>query len=464
MASRSTQNLPPGPKGLPFLGSWLEDQADSIGMFHRYFKQYGDIVRFRLGEMPFHLVSHPQYVKHFLADNAANYQRPAGMPRGEKEGLFGLTGEKWKQHRRLLQPAFQRPRVEALVPKLVECTQRTLDQWWEPHARSGEPFRLSQVISRVMISQMSQAVYSEDASDEAFSATRNFLDFANNRRPVLVTAFFMALPFLDPRRPKRAEYLRVLWDLSAQHVARRRQGGEGPYDDLLASTMAARDDKGEGLTDTELAAEAFTLYFNGHEAPTSALEWTWLELSRHPEIEEQVRAVVERVLGDRPPALEDLPKLGYLTQVFQESMRLNPPAPVLTRVALAADRMGDYDVPAGTNVLAAPSVLHRHPAFWEEPDRFLPERFSPEQEKKIPRFLYVPFGAGQRLCIGNHMGLMQATLALAMMVQRYRVTPVPGARVVGAMGPSYHVKGGLKVRLAPARQVAPKARQQLAAG
>ncbi|RYZ40518.1 MAG: cytochrome P450 [Myxococcaceae bacterium] len=452
MAAGKRLAVPPGPRGIWPVGSWFEEQADSIGMFLRYFNRYGDIVRFRLGSTPIYLVNHPRYVKHVLADNAANYPRDAGERRGTG-GLFTLSGETWKRHRRLMSPGFQRPRMEALVPLMVRSTQRTFDHWWEERVRTGQPVNLTEALSRVTVSHMAQAVYSEDASEEVFAATRQVLDFNNDRRPPLSALFFQILSFLDRRKPRRQAAMGVLKALGLQQVARRREAGAGGQD-MLSAMMEARDEKGVGLSEEELGAEFFTLFFAGHEATTSALVWTWVEMARHPEVEEQVRGEVARVLGDRPPTVEDLPKLGYLTQVFQEAMRLHPPAPVLGRTALASDRMSDFDVPAGTGVVAVPYVLHRHPEFWEEPERFWPERFSREKEQSIPRFLYVPFGVGQRMCMGNNLALMEATLSLAMMVQRYRVSLVPGVPIVPKVGATYHVKGGLKVILTPARQVA----------
>ena len=457
MASRRTLTLPPGPSGAWQVWRWIEEETDPLGMFLRYFQRYGDIVRYQRGRTSICLVSHPQYVKHFLADNAANYPRNTGEKQGN-QGLFNLSGEPWKRHRRLMQPGFHRQRIEALVPLMVRSTQRTFDIWWEARVRTGEPVTLLEAISRVTVSHMAQSVYSEEASEEVFAATRQVLDFNNDRRPLPLALIFQALPFLDRRIPERKAAMGVLKELGRQQVALRRQGG-GSTQDMLHAMMAARDDEGGGLDDAELEAEFFTLFFKGHEATTSALVWTWAELARHPEIEEQVREEVARVLGDRQPTLEDLPKLSYLTQVFQEAMRLHPPAPVLGRTAVEADRMMEFDVPAGTHVIAVPYVLHRHPAFWEEPERFWPERFSREREQKLPRFLYVPFGAGQRLCIGNNLALMEATLTLAMMVQRYRISVVPGTPIVPRLGATYHVKGGLKVTLASARQSAWKVRQ-----
>ncbi|MFP2927666.1 cytochrome P450 [Pyxidicoccus sp. 3LG] len=461
MTSGSTLAQPPGPKHIEQDARGFEGQPQPIGMFLRYFKEYGDIVQLKTGgPSAIWLVSHPQYVKHFLADNAANYPRDSGAKQ-EGKGLFDLSGETWKRHRRLMQPGFHRQRMEALVPQMVRSTQRTFDTWWEARARTGEPLSLLEAFSRVTVSHLAQAVYSEEASDEVFAATRRVLDFNNNRRSPRLARFFQKLPFLDRRIAQRKAAVGVLEELARQKVAQRRQGGSGT-NDMLDAMIAARDEEGSGLSDAELAAEFFTLFFKGHEATSSALVWTWVELARHPEIEEQVRAEVERVLGDRPPTQEDLPKLSYLTQVFMEAMRLYPPAPLLGRRALAADRMMEFDVPAGTDVVAVPYVLHRHPAFWEQPERFWPERFSREREQQLPRFLYVPFGAGQRLCIGNNLALMEATLLLAMMVQRYRISLVPGAPIVPMMGATYHVKGGLKVTLAPARQASSPARRQQA--
>jgi cytochrome P450 len=208
--------------------------------------------------------------------------------------------------------------------------------------------------------------------------------------------------------------------------------------------MEARDEEtGEVMDDKQLRDEVMTLLLAGHETTSTALSWTLYLLSKHAEVRERLEAEVDAVLGDRTPSMEDLPDLPYANRVLQESMRLYPPAWGLARWCHEADEVGGYYLPPNSSVTLSPFLTHRHPDFWPEPERFDPERFAPEQEKGRPRFAYIPFGGGPRLCIGNQFAMTEAMIILVTIVQRYRLELMPGHEVGIDAQITIRPKGGL---------------------
>jgi len=222
-----------------------------------------------------------------------------------------------------------------------------------------------------------------------------------------------------------------------------------PGGDLLGMMMSARDpDTGEGMSRRQLRDEVMTFLLAGHDTTAVALAWTWYLLARNPKIAEAARDETLGVLGDRDPTLEDLPRLPLARMVVEEAMRLYPPVWGIARQTIAADRIGGYDIPAGQLVSLSPWVTHRHPDFWEDPERFDPERFRPGRERTRPRFAYFPFSGGPRLCIGEAFALMEAQLIVAMMLQRFRLSLVDERPVVPEPTLTLRLRGGLPMRVA----------------
>jgi cytochrome P450 len=180
------------------------------------------------------------------------------------------------------------------------------------------------------------------------------------------------------------------------------------------------------MTDEQLRVEVTTFLLAGQETTSLALTWTWYLLSQHPSAREKLENEIDAVLGGRPPDYADLANLPYLRMVLDESMRLYPPAWGFSRQAMADDELGGYRLPKGWLAFIIPWVMHRHPAYWSDPERFDPERFSPERSADRPKFVYIPFGAGPRQCIGNQFATIEAQLTLATLVQQYRLQLVPG--------------------------------------
>jgi len=193
-------------------------------------------------------------------------------------------------------------------------------------------------------------------------------------------------------------------------------------DDLLGMLMSATDESGtERMSDQQLRDEVMTLFMAGHETIATAMSWTWMLLHEHPEVATRVRQEAHEVLGGRSPGFEDLPKLVYTGQVLSEVMRLYPPAWIMEREAIEDDVLGPWKIPAGTTVAMSPWVLHRRPELWEDPLRFDPDRFAPGRDEGRHKYAYLPFGAGPRVCIGNHFALMEAKIILASVIQRFGV-------------------------------------------
>lgn len=447
-------NLPPGPKGKPFFGSMLEAQDDPIGFFVRAFHQYGDAVRVRVGpRQTIFLVSHPDYVKQVLVDNAQNYLKPHNPP-GKLlgKGLFPSEGEFWRQQRRLIQPAFHPERMAALVPTMVDSVNKMLERW-EARTHTGEVFDIANDMTRLSLSIVGRGVFTEDMVEdqpEILEACQEIVRMQNIRRKWWMVYLIATLRLRTKRRKRFRAGIATLDTAVYAAIAKRRQNPTA-HPDMLGQMMAARDPKtGEGMSDEQLRDECVNLFFAGHETTAVALAWTYHLLSQHPEVEQRMRDEIAAAIGDKPPQLQDLPKLRYITAVFEEVLRLYPPAWVLSRKAKEQDKLGPYDVPAGTIMMMMQPVVHKHPAFWEEPEKFMPERFLPENVGKRPRLAYFPFGAGQRLCIGSNMALMQSTVALTMMLQRFKVNVVPGQTVVPDPVVTLRSRDGLRVSVSPA--------------
>jgi cytochrome P450 len=198
-----------------------------------------------------------------------------------------------------------------------------------------------------------------------------------------------------------------------------------------------------------LRDELVTLLLAGHETTASTLGWTWYLVERHPEVYQRLHDEAVAVLGDRPPGYPDLARLTYATQVVEEAIRLYPPVWMLTRRAIEVDRVGGYHVPAGADVLICPYTLHRHRQFWPDPERFEPDRFRPDRTSDRPRYAYIPFGAGPRVCVGSNLGLLEAVLVLAMIAREFRLHRASREPVVPEPMLSLRLRGGLPIVVEP---------------
>ena len=417
--------VPPGPRGNLLLGSLPEIRRDNVYAFLAAWRRYGDTVRFR-GPMSLYLLAHPDAVKRVLQDNAANYPRPPFVRDRLRAivggGLVGAEGAGWVRSRRMAQPAFRRHHLDGYGARFAEATAEVLDSWADP-AASGRPLDIESEMVRISLANLAASLFRTDWRrdiERVGPAVGDILAFANSRLTSMVDTHRLPLP--SSRRFGRCLQLldSILYPLIAER--RRSPGGE----DLVSMLIEANDqDTGARLTDRQVRDETISFFIAGHATIASALTWTWYLLSTHPECWRRLRAEVEEVLGDRIPAVSDLPRLGYASMVVQETMRLYPPIYLVLRRSLADDEVGGYRIPVGANLALCPYVTHRHLGFWDNPEGFEPERFGPETSGRRHRMAFFPFSGGPRRCIGEGFAMLQLPLVVAMVTQRYRLTLVP---------------------------------------
>ena len=424
-------------------------RRDPLAFVEALAREYGDAVCLGLGIVDVYLFHHPDAVKHVLQDNNQNYVKGEVIGRVKVligEGLFTSEGDLWRRQRRLAQPAFHRERIAGFADTMVRRTAERLARW-EPAVRRGEPIEVASEMNALTLTLVVETLFGRDLSGEAADAGRALRVALEGTAHRAMT--YVVPPMWVPTARNRAlrAAVRTL-DALVYNIIDGRRLAHAPGDDLLGMLMSARDEgTGEGMSRGQLRDEVMTFLLAGHETTAVALAWTWYLLARHPEIAEQARAETLAVLGDRDPTLDDLPRLPLARMVVEEAMRLYPPVWGIGRQAVAADRIGGYDVPAGALVNLSPWVTHRHPAFWPEPDRFDPERFRPGVERTRPRFAYFPFSGGPRLCIGESFALLEAQLVVAMMLRRYRLALVDDRPIVPEPTLTIRPRGGLPMRV-----------------
>jgi cytochrome P450 len=252
----------------------------------------------------------------------------------------------------------------------------------------------------------------------------------------------LPLPVFRRSRQGRAQLDAIIYGMIAE-----RRKNPSDRGDLLSMLLMAQDEEGDGggMTDEQVRDEAMTIFLAGHETTANALSWTWYLLSGAPDVEARVHEEVDRVLGGRLPTLADLPKLSYVEQVVTESMRLYPPAWIIGRRAIDDYPVRDYIVPARGIVVVSPYLIQRDARFFDEPDRFLPDRWTPQFKASLQPFAYFPFGGGARRCIGESFAWMELVLVVSAIAQRWRLRLVPGHPVVPQPVVTLRLKHGLKV-------------------
>ena len=446
---RNIARFPPGVSGFKLLLMMPEFRKDALGTFARLWEQFGGIVCFR-GLWTAYMLTAPQHIEHVLQTNSRNYRKGKEyklLKSFTGNGLFVSEGDLWLRQRRLAQPVFHRQRISAFAKIMTDSTKGMLERW-RPFAERGEPLEVVSEMMRLTLGIVGKALFSTDLGEreagtlgDAFEVIRTY----SMRRMFALIRLPESFPTTANRRYRAA--LRSVDKLIYDLIAERRQQ-RNPASDLLSMLIEARDaETGEGMSDRQLRDEAATLVGAGYETTTQALGWTWYLLSQHPSAERKLHAELSEVLGGRAPTFDDLPKLQYTRMVFEEAMRLYPPVWAISRAAVGADEIGGYAIAPDSEILLFPYLTHRHPQYWKEPEKFIPDRFAPEKASARPAFAYFPFGGGPRQCIGNNFALMEAQLIIATVAQKYRLELVPEQSVEPEPSVTLRPRAGLKMKL-----------------
>lgn len=434
----------PRARGLPVLGLLPRFRRDPLGTLADVFHRYGPLVQTRLGRREFLLVHEPEYIEQILVVQHPRFVKGPGVEALRAalgDGLLTSEGELWRRQRRLAQPAFHRPRVAAYGDTMVAYARRHIEGWRDGDVRdlAAEMMRLTLAIAAKTLfgvdieAEAGRIAQALDVAMQAFVArTRSFLPLPEHWPTPTYLRFRRALADLD----------QVVYSIIEQHRAAGEDKG-----DLLSLLMLAVDEEGQGMTARQLRDETLTLLLAGHETTANALSWTWYLLAKHPQVAAALRQELWDVLGDRDPTPADVPQLVYTQAVVRESMRLYPPAWILSRRAVEPFALGPYRFPAGTVALMSQWVVHRDPRWYEDPEAFRPERWLGDLARRLPTYAYFPFGGGPRRCIGEPFALLEAVLVLAVMARRFDVELLPTARVEPEPVVTLRLKHGLPVRL-----------------
>lgn len=415
-----------GRKLLPYLPAI---QQNAPVFLHETAAGFGDLVNLSILIRQVAFVNHPDGIKHVLQDNNKNYNKNtiqfSSLRRITGNGLLTSDGTFWFRQRRLEQPVFARPRIQALDQVIIPATLKMLERW-EKNASSAEPVNIDSEMMQLTLEIVGKALFSIDLSAETALITRAVMTALDHLVQQMQNPFSPPDWIPTPRNLSFRKSLKLLDKAVYGLIDSRQRSGE-PGEDMLGVLLKARDEEtGEPMSRTQVRDEVLTLLIAGHETVASALTWTWLLLDQNPAIRQQLEVHIEETLKGRIPASADLGVLEPVGRAFSEALRLYPPAWLITRKAIADDIILGHRIPAGTLIILSPYAIHRHPAFWQEPEKFDPSRFSPEGEKGRPRYAYIPFGGGPRLCIGSGFAQVEAVLIMTMVMQRFELTIAPG--------------------------------------
>ncbi|MBC7869877.1 MAG: cytochrome P450, partial [Chitinophagaceae bacterium] len=409
--------MPHLPKGHFVLGNLPAWSRDTLA-FMLNIRRYGDLVSAKFGPYPIYFANHPDLFHEIFVANPDHYEKSFATKEVLRpnlgNGLFTSDGEFWKRQRKLMQPAFHTKRIAAYADVMVNYALSLTEKW-----QTGQTLPIDHEMVNLTMHIVTKSLFDLEMghnADEVGAAVTRILEIINVRFNRL-----KRLPEWMPTRENRdlRNAIAKIDALIQQFIDERRRTGRD-NGDLLSMMLLAQDDDGSGMTDKQVRDEAMTLFAAGHETTAVALTWTWYLLSQHPEVEAQMLEEMQSVLGGRLPTFADLPNLKYTEMIIKESMRLYPPAWVTSRQVATDDvTLGGYPVDKWVSVVINIFGVHRDGRFFPEPEKFDPERFSPENEKNIHKYAYMPFGAGPRVCIGNAFAMMEAKLVLATIAPRF---------------------------------------------
>jgi len=441
MTDGAPSRLPPG---LDHWSAWrlgLAFYRDPLKLFLDLARDHGDIVHARLGQYHVVLLSHPDLAEEVLVTQARHFTKEHGPARQVTgNGLLVSEGAFHMRERRLLQPAFHRDRIAVYAQVMADFSRRHRDRW-----QAGQQVDVHQEMTQLTQMIVAKTLFDNDVEAETDALTRAITtamhtNFLVRQLPIAGLVKRLQRPSAQRHDEAIALISRTLYRMIDEHRKSGRDRG-----DVLSMLLAAQDTEGGtgGLTDAQVRDELATLFVAGHETTANALSWIWVLLARHPEAEATLHAELDRVLAGRPPEVGDVPQLPYTEMVVAEALRLYPPGWTYVREATADTELGGYAVPAGAWVFINTYGIHHDARFFADPWRFDPQRMTHAARAARPRFVYFPFGAGGRQCMGEHFAWMEMILVVATFAQRWRLRLAPGQTVATMPGITLRPKGNV---------------------
>ncbi len=441
--------FPPGP---PDIGRHPIQQyltyrsflADPLTRVTEWVAEYGDVIHYKSGDHHQYMVANPDMIREILVRQAHIFikgpdytNEKTGLARFMGKGLVTSNGEFWQRQRRLVAPAFHTQRISAYAETMVNYTLERIASW-----QDRTVLDVDEEMMQLTLMIVGHTLFDADASTTVNQVKRavEVVQKASN------TAILLPAWVPTPLRVRSKRAKAVLDEIVYRFINQRRASGED-RGDLLSMLLLSQDEDGERMTDKQVRDEAVTLFLAGHETTANALNWTFWLLAQNPQVERRLHHELDSVLADKAPELEDLRRLPYTDMVIKESMRLMPPVWSIGRMNKEATEVLGYPFPEWSGVQIVIYCVHRHPEIWDKPNDFVPERWAEDSINEIPKYAYLPFGGGPRICIGNGFATMEANLLLATIAQRFRLSLIDGVEIVPRPFITMFPRDGLPMRV-----------------
>lgn len=428
-AAKKQKHLPPFPTESHWLfGSGYLLRDNTLANIKFLVEKYGDIVSLKV---PFHklvIAANPDYARHLLVDNNKNYHKSMAYDVLKLllgNGLLTSEGDFWRKQRRLIQPAFHKQKLAALTAMMVHESEQLVKRF--SSFQNGEYVDMLPEMTTITLDIISRAIFSTGVEDKAAAVGKSILVLNEYAVERLNDPFKLPPPFPTPFNYKWKKQASFLDSLVIEIINQRRKEGVSK-DDLLSMLIDMRDeDTGEAMDNQQLLDEVKTIFVAGNETSANAMTWTLYLLSQNPDVEEKMmKEIDEKLNAGTQLTFENVMQFQYVRMVIDESLRIFPPAWIVGRRNYQSDELGNYRIDPETNVIIPIIYFHRSKKYWENPDKFIPERFSPEKRNQIDRFVYFPFGGGPRLCIGNNFALMEMQIMLILLYRNFKFRLQPG--------------------------------------
>ena len=419
--------LPPGPGRLPYIGNLLSLRLDPLGYLQRLQRTYGDMATIYFGKNPAVLLFRPEYVRYVLVEHPRDFSNRGVLGNDNddgfaSEGLLTIDGEKHRQQRRAVQPAFHKKQVEGYASIINQYTQELLKTWYP-----GDRLDMSRAMQELTLRIVSKCLFSIDLSSQLGPLSDAFDGVIGSSTSMAEDLLNIHIDNPITGYGKRMAATRQLDMLIYTMIAQRRDD-ERDYNDVLSMLMSAQsgEEPDTKLTEKQIHDHIMTFIAAGHETTAITLVWTLYLLSQYPQVRIKLQDEIRSVLAGREPTIDELAKIPYLDWVLDESMRLYPPAWLQMRFVAKESEIDGMKLPVGTLLILSQWVMHRLPEIWQDAEVFKPERWDPANEQHIPPGAYFPFGGGPRTCIGMPLAQLEARIILASILQRYTPQPIPG--------------------------------------
>jgi cytochrome P450 len=410
---------PPKLKGAPLIGNYRQFKKNPIDLLLTASEELGDLFMLKAMNKPIYFVNSPEFIEYVTKTNYTNYIKTPATPLRKILGdsIFTTDGEEWLQRRRMYQPALNNTAIRSYFSLIDNCIEGMMDRINDSLHKSDQ-VNITQLMTDVTVSILGKTLFSIDMElgSHVYDDIATIMEWIGDRR--------LRHPFVVPlaiKTHRNRKFLNAVASMDGfiYDIIHEKQKTSSGNEDLLSRFMQNEEFDGQKISSKSLRDEAMTIFLAGHETSANVLNWTFYLLAIHSEVQHKVYSEI-KAMGEQSLSYEDIRKFPYLIQVLNESMRMYPPVWHFGRVAEKDDYIGEYFVPAGTAVRISPMTIQYNTRYWKNPEKFDPERF--QDPTSIDPFVYIPFGAGPRLCAGRNFAMMEMIMIIVRVIRDYQLS------------------------------------------